>query len=44
MSIDIMNFLQLDNYINENYNNMTAEEYQQFVEQLEKYKDAILGE
>ena len=37
-------FLELDNYINENYNNMTVEEYQQYVEQLEKYKDAILGE
>ena len=44
MSINIINFLELDNYINENYSNMTAEEYEQYVEQLEKYKDAILGE
>jgi hypothetical protein len=44
MNINIINFLELDSYINENYKNMTAEEYQQYAEQLEKYKDAILEE
>ena len=44
LNIDIINFLELDNFINSNYNNFTIDEYEKYVQQLEELKEKILGE
>jgi hypothetical protein len=43
MSIDIIKFLELDNYVNENYNNLTTAEYETLYKQLEEIKEKILN-
>ena len=44
MSIDIIKFLELDNYINENYSNLTVAEYENLYKQLEEIKEKILND
>ena len=43
MSMDIIKFLELDNYINKNYNNLTTVEYEALYKQLEEIKEKILN-
>jgi hypothetical protein len=43
MSIDMIKFLELDNYINENYDNLTVTEYEALYKQLEEIKEKILN-